>query len=92
MTEEIRFAEFFHRSFGRTPYQYQERVASEVLAGKNAVLVAPTGAGKTLAALAPFFYAKHQGQPLADRVLYALPLRSLASALHRSISTVHHIE
>ncbi|KEO83528.1 CRISPR-associated helicase Cas3' [Tumebacillus flagellatus] len=80
------YEEFFQTTFGYKPRRYQERVKDEVLAGKNVVLVAPTGAGKTMAALAPFFYAKQMGRPIADRVLYALPLRSLASALHASIS------
>ncbi|HCJ10004.1 MAG TPA: CRISPR-associated helicase Cas3', partial [Clostridiales bacterium] len=61
---------------------YQERVARELLSGRNVVLVAPTGSGKTLAAVHPFVYARQQGRRWADRLLYALPLRTLAGALY----------
>ncbi|WP_157729626.1 DEAD/DEAH box helicase [Tumebacillus algifaecis] len=78
------FHDFFYQTFGNQPYPYQELVATEVLQDKNVVLVAPTGAGKTWAALAPFLYSKQIGKPIADRVIYALPVRALASSLHRS--------
>ena len=88
----MQYESFFQKICGFLPRAYQTRLGSELLAGHNVVAVAPTGAGKTIAALAPFFYAKQQGKPLADRVLYALPLRSLTSALHKSVSeTFKHI-
>jgi len=68
------------------PYPYQERVAASLLAGKCVVLQAPTGAGKTWAAIAPFLYSRQLLNPIADRLIYALPLRSLASNLHESTS------
>jgi CRISPR-associated endonuclease/helicase Cas3 len=64
-------------------YPYQERVALALLSDDNVILRAPTGAGKTWAALLPFLYAHKTGQPFADRVLYALPLRALASQLYK---------
>ncbi len=36
------------------PWPYQQRVSDLVMAGKNVILQAPTGAGKTRAALEPF--------------------------------------
>lgn len=80
----MRFQEFFQETFGHEPYNYQTRLQEVLLTGRNAVLIAPTGAGKTIAALAPFLYAKSIGKPLADRVIYTLPLRSLTSALYLS--------
>lgn len=65
-------------------YPYQERVAKHLLSGVNVILRAPTGAGKTWAALLPFLFAREQGLQFADRMLYALPLRSLASQLFSS--------
>ena len=40
---------FFQRLTRRTPYDYQVRVAAELFSGRNVVLRAPTGAGKTWA-------------------------------------------
>ncbi len=48
------------------------------------MLRAPTGAGKTWAVLLPFVLKRVEGQPLFDRVLYALPLRSLATQLYET--------
>ncbi len=53
------------------------------------VLREPTGAGKTWASVVPFLYSLFSGDPIADRLLYVLPLRSLASSLHRT--TVTHM-
>ncbi len=66
------------------PYDYQLEVARTLLDGHNIVLSAPTGSGKTWAALLPFVYAWVNGTPLADRLLYCLPLRSLAHSLYES--------
>lgn len=68
----------------RSPFPYQERVADRLLNGKSVILQAPTGAGKTWAAVAPFLYSRTKNNPIGDRLIYALPLRSLASNLHES--------
>ena len=52
--------------------------------GANVLLQAPTGSGKTFATVVPFVFSKMQGDPIADRLLYALPLRSLAESLYQS--------
>lgn len=68
-----------------SPYPYQEKLAGHLLeSNKNIILRAPTGAGKTWAALLPYFYACLYGISFVDRVLYALPLRSLATQLYNS--------
>lgn len=66
------------------PYSFQLRVAELLLNGRNVVLTAPTGAGKTWTALFPFLYARQMKQDFTDRVIYALPLRTLASSLYES--------
>ena len=65
----------------KKPYEYQLQVAEYLLAGRNVVLVAPTGSGKTAAALLPLAHARMNGLCWADRLMYALPLRTLTTAL-----------
>jgi CRISPR-associated endonuclease/helicase Cas3 len=74
------------------PYPYQQRVADRLLAGKSIILQAPTGAGKTWAAIAPFLYARRHNIPLADRLIYALPLRALAANLYESVTAFDSID
>lgn len=79
------YAEFFKTLTGFAPHPYQERVQERLHAGDSVILRVPTGAGKTWAAVAPFLYSLANGHRFADRLLYALPLRSLASSLHASV-------
>lgn len=82
-----RYREFFRRLTGSAPYKYQEVLAASLLAGESLILRAPTGSGKTWGTLAPFLYSRFvlRGTTASvDRVLCALPLRSLASSLHRT--------
>jgi len=62
------------------PYPFQERVASLLLAGKNVVLQAPTGSGKTRAALLPFLHARFRdtGTGFPRKCVYIVPMRVLA--------------
>ena len=72
-------------------YPYQQRVLEQVLAGHNIIVQAPTGAGKTLSALYPFFhnldrfsedpYNPASSLPLTCR--YAVPMRVLAAQFKR---------
>lgn len=82
MVATVKISEVFREIFTHTPYPYQGRVAHALLSGRNVLLQAPTGAGKTKAALFPFLYAKSHGISLADRLLYAVPMRTLVSALY----------
>lgn len=79
------YHEFFSSLTGFSPHPYQERLAGQLQEGHSVVLRVPTGAGKTWAAVAPFLYSLRIGPPIADRLLYALPLRSLATSLHASV-------
>ncbi|RLB82198.1 MAG: hypothetical protein DRH17_06620 [Deltaproteobacteria bacterium] len=72
---------------GFEPYPYQERVAEHLFSGRNVILSAPTGAGKTWAALLPFLYSKKIGESLFDRLIFALPLRTLATTLFKDTVT-----
>jgi CRISPR-associated endonuclease/helicase Cas3 len=70
----------FLKYFGNMPFAYQQRVAATLLRGKNVLLRAPTGAGKTNAALFPFLYARLHGREFADHLIFAFPLVTLAQA------------
>jgi len=82
MVIDPQIKEFFASLTGNEPYAYQENVAGQLVESKNVFLCAPTGAGKTWAALLPFLWAKKQGVELADRLIYVLPLRTLATSLY----------
>lgn len=62
-------------------YKYQERLKQLVLAGKSIILQAPTGSGKTRAALTPlietFWDAPEAVFP--KKAIYAVPMRVLAN-------------
>jgi CRISPR-associated endonuclease/helicase Cas3 len=75
------FVESFRRlARDRVPYDYQIRVAKHLWNRKNLLLRAPTGAGKTLAVLAPFLHDRHRLG--VRRLIYCLPLRSLAQGVY----------
>jgi CRISPR-associated endonuclease/helicase Cas3 len=62
-----------------TPYPFQRRVAELLLSGKNVILQAPTGAGKTHAAMLPFLDAVEHDRDFPHKCLYAVPMRVLAN-------------
>ncbi len=76
----------------RTPYPFQTRVSNTLLAGKNVILQAPTGAGKTYAALLPWLHALNKTSVDGDygrfpwRCLYSVPMRVLATQFHREVA------
>lgn len=61
------------------PYPFQRRVAELLLDGHNVILQAPTGAGKTRAALLPFLHAIEHNRDFPHKCLYAVPMRVLAN-------------
>lgn len=61
------------------PYLFQRRVAELLLGGRNVILQAPTGAGKTMAALLPFLEAIEHKRHFPLKCLYAVPMRVLAN-------------
>lgn len=70
--------------FGFKAHDFQVEVARYLLEGRNVILKAPTGAGKTEAALAPFLVARHRGtEDFPQKMFLATPLRTLAKDLHR---------
>lgn len=59
-------------------YPFQERVYDLLSAGQSVILQAPTGAGKTRAALYPFLRAWEYGDNFPRKCIYSVPLRVLA--------------
>ena len=74
----------FQRMFGEefTPFAFQRKVAQHLLSGRNVILQAPTGAGKTKAALFPFLLAQKENRPFPRKLIYTTPMRVLAKSFH----------
>lgn len=60
-------------------YDFQKNVFDLISAGQSVILQAPTGAGKTRAALYPFFRAWEYQTPFPRKCVYSVPLRVLAN-------------
>lgn len=89
------YNDYFHTHTGYDPYLFQEKVANAILRGKNVILRAPTGSGKTFASALPYFYTKSIGKNIADKLIYSVPFRSLGSSIANVIrgidpNTVYH--
>lgn len=70
------FAEIFQVD---APYgRFQTEPAEHLLAGRNVILQAPTGSGKTKAALFPYLLARKDGSDFARKLIYCVPMRVLA--------------
>jgi CRISPR-associated endonuclease/helicase Cas3 len=62
-------------------YDYQKKVAQYLHAGKNVILQAPTGAGKTTAAILPYLHAQREDIQIGfpTKCIYVVPMRVLAN-------------
>ena len=86
-----RFREWF-ASRGWAPRRHQLELLAKAEAGRSALLVAPTGAGKTLAGFLPSLVALAEAgpAPLKGRglhTLYISPLKALAIDVARNVET-----
>ena len=66
-------------SASKTPYPFQRRVAELILGGHNVILQAPTGSGKTHAAMLPFLNALEYQRDFPAKCIYSVPMRVLAN-------------
>lgn len=70
-------------------YPYQERVDELLRAGRSVILQAPTGAGKTHAALSPFLDGwRNDPARFPRQCLYAVPMRVLANQFEAEYRTI----
>ncbi len=80
----MRINAVYRKVIGRSPARHQEQTWEFLSRGQPVVLRAPTGSGKTEAIVLPFL--KFGGDMLPARLLYALPLRSLANQMANRIN------
>lgn len=84
IAEQIR-SHFTHLT-GFIPRQFQQETIVAILTGRNILLRAPTGAGKTETAIAPFLLAKVMGiESFPNKLIYIVPLRTLATSLRERV-------
>lgn len=76
-----------------------QRSANETLdKGLSVLISAPTGLGKTRAAISPFAFSLKDKRKLGVRIIYTLPIRALAEGIKEEFSTfniepvIHHGE
>lgn len=71
-------------------YPYQELVAKHILSGKNVILQAPTGTGKTIATLLPFLHARRHlnSDSFPRKCIYSVPMRVLANQFHEEYTKI----
>lgn len=74
-------------------YHYQEQVKELIQAGKSVILQAPTGAGKTRAALAPFIenFFDYDDGSTPRKCVYSVPMRVLANQFKVEYSDLANI-
>lgn len=86
---EDQVAAFFQQLTGFTPYQFQPETILKLLARQDVLLRAPTGAGKTETAIAPFLFAKASNCcDFPNKLIYVVPLRTLANSLRQRAETL----
>ena len=77
-----------------TQREFQKDAKEKLAKGQSVLIVAPTGLGKTRAALEPFVNGNSSNALLSTRLIYALPLRALASGVAselRGLSSAHQL-
>jgi CRISPR-associated endonuclease/helicase Cas3 len=80
------YRSFFKQVTAFKPYDFQEKLFKEYSNSKNILLKAPTGAGKTWASILPFAYNIKQKTVSPKKLVYSLPLRTLANSLYDNVS------
>lgn len=76
-------AQNFQTLTGFTPRQFQAETIAHLLNRQNAILRAPTGSGKTETAIAPFLFALQSQPEFPRKLIYVVPLRTLANSLRQ---------
>src|SRR5258708_24292054 len=80
------FAAWF-ASRGWSPHPHQIAMLEAARRGESALLVAPTGGGKTLAGFLPSLVELAETPTAGLHTLYISPLKALAVDIHRNLET-----
>lgn len=91
MNVEKRFLyieESFKNLTGHPPRQFQREAIARLLNRQDTLLRAPTGSGKTETAIAPFLFAKSLNLDFPNKLIYTVPLRTLANSLRQRAETL----
>jgi CRISPR-associated endonuclease/helicase Cas3 len=73
--------QYFKNLTGFDPRNFQRETIKNILEYKNTILKAPTGSGKTETAIAPWLFAKLLNPDFPNKLIYVVPLRTLANSL-----------
>lgn len=85
MTNNISIPQFFQTLTTHQPYHFQAQAIAQILKRQNTILRAPTGSGKTETAIAPFLFAKSLNLDFPNKLIYVVPLRTLANSLRQRV-------
>ena len=80
------YSAFFREVTTFEPYRFQERLFDAYLKNEDILLKAPTGTGKTWASILPFVFTWKEGLFSPKKLIYSLPLRTLANSLYKKVS------
>jgi len=68
--------------------KFQENTKDNLMKGNSAIVIAPTGLGKTLAAIMPFKDISGSTK-LGSRIIYTLPIRALAKGVQEEFENIN---
>lgn len=77
--------QLFHDLTSYQPYSFQIQTITRILNRQDTILRAPTGSGKTETAIAPFLFAKTLNLDFPNKLIYVVPLRTLANSLRQRV-------
>lgn len=75
--------EYFQTLTTFAPRNFQREAITKLLQRQDILLRAPTGSGKTETAIAPFLFAKALNIDFPNKLIYVVPLRTLANSLRQ---------
>jgi CRISPR-associated endonuclease/helicase Cas3 len=79
---------YFYTLTNFPPRQFQLQTIAHLLNRQDVLLRAPTGSGKTETAIAPFLFAKPLKLDFPNKLIYVVPLRTLANSLRQRTETL----
>ncbi|WP_414565147.1 MULTISPECIES: DEAD/DEAH box helicase family protein [unclassified Anabaena] len=80
--------EYFQTLTSFSPRSFQREAIARILNHQDILLRAPTGSGKTETAIAPFLFAQHLNLDFPNKLIYVVPLRTLANSLRQRTETL----